>query len=161
MSYDISLYVPLNPICRVSECAEPAIWEIQSSDEHDEALYYSCVNHVGSLLDPEAWHDYILTTINHHDEVVEIGNMTSNVSGMWYLALGGVSLSEYKDKQAKGCIADFERAVAHMDDPENRSTYEAMNPKNGWGSFEGAKSYLSKLLNACREYPEAFIYISY
>jgi hypothetical protein len=35
--------------------------------------------------------------------------------------------------------------------------YKAMNPANGWGTYEGLVEFTEKYLNACRKYPEATI----
>jgi hypothetical protein len=37
--------------------------------------------------------------------------------------------------------------------------YRAMNPANGWGSYESAMADLAWLLEQCREHPKARIYI--
>lgn len=92
--------------------------------------------------------------------VHEVGNMTSNVSGMWRLALDGISLAELHGQECGECIPLLVRAVEHMRDPANTATYEAMNPANGWGNHESATRYLNNLLNACRAHPKATIDIS-
>ncbi|MFJ4828425.1 hypothetical protein ACIP79_00565 [Streptomyces sp. NPDC088747] len=87
----------------------------------------------------------------------DIGNYTSNVSGMWTKALG-YDLCELDNKTAGDCLADLQRAVGAMEgDP---ATYEAMNPRNGWGTYEGASDYLRRLRDACAAYPKATIRIS-
>jgi hypothetical protein len=95
---------------------------------------------------------------NEWPDVVEIGNMTSNVVGMWRAALNGVPLADFHHapcSEAAGPLAD---AVKRMEaDPD---TYRAMNPPNGWGNYEGALAYLRRLAEACAEHPKCRIRIS-
>lgn len=97
----------------------------------------------------------------HPATVCKIGNMTSNVSPMWTTALGGRRLSELGGDTGALLIPVLERALAHINAPENREAYAAMNPKNGWGSHGGAAEYLAKILTACREHPKAVFHASY
>ena len=46
--------------------------------------------------------------------VEDIGNMTSNVSGMWTLALSGTRLADLEGKAGQECIPLLEAAVSHM-----------------------------------------------
>ena len=87
-----------------------------------------------------------------------IGNYTSNVAPMWTEALGH-SLSELSEKNAGESLGALQRAVAAMEAEPGK--YEAMNPRNGWGNYEGALSYLRQLRDACAAYPKATIYISH
>lgn len=88
---------------------------------------------------------------------VEIGNYTSNVFPMWVDALNGTSLREYRGapcSEAAGPLAD---GVKRMEaDPDH---YRAMNPKNGWGDYQGALDYLRRLAEACAQHPKCTIAI--
>jgi len=88
--------------------------------------------------------------------VVDVGNYTSNVAGMWTKALG-YSLSKLENEKANDCIKDLRKAIADMEDKPNE--YKEMNPSNGWGDYEGALSYLRKLLDACVKNPKCKIKI--
>lgn len=35
--------------------------------------------------------------------------------------------------------------------------FQAFNPSNGWGSYEGLVSFVARYLEACREYPTALV----
>ncbi|MFE4857323.1 hypothetical protein [Streptomyces sp. NPDC056670] len=86
----------------------------------------------------------------------DIGNYTSNVSPLWSEALGR-RLADLKDANAGDSLPALKRAVAAMEaDPDK---YRPMNPKNGWGDYEGALQYLRELRNACTAYPNATIHI--
>ncbi len=91
--------------------------------------------------------------------VADVGNMTGNCGGQWYKALG-CSLSALHGKNAGECIPMLEAAVSDMHKPENREAYKALDPPNGWGSLEHARTYLEDLLKACREHPKTTIRIS-
>jgi hypothetical protein len=43
-----------------------------------------------------------------------------------------------------------------ISDPDE---YKKLNPKNGWGDYEGLLKFAREYLQACRDYPEAKIYI--
>ncbi|WP_329114521.1 hypothetical protein [Streptomyces sp. NBC_01353] len=88
----------------------------------------------------------------------DIGNYTANVSGMWQEALGR-RLADYHGMTAADAQADLVRAVRDM--TTDAAKYEAMNPPNGWGDYEGALDYLTRLRNACLAHPKARIRISH
>lgn len=86
-------------------------------------------------------------------------NYTYNVSGMWYKAfplrdnegqptgirgLDGLS-------GAEGAEA-LKAAVAYM--VEHKTELEALNPENGWGSYDGALRLLREMLHYTEGYPE-------
>lgn len=104
--------------------------------------------------------------------VVEIGNYTHNCQGMWSLALSeaskSVDITDLNISEISMCNLDglfaarvyplLRTALDHMDNPENRSTYVAMNPSNNWGDFDSAREYFRTLVQACYENPLCFIY---
>lgn len=107
-------------------------------------------------------YDVWLTIPTGGDEepsVEDVGNYTSNVSGMWRLALG-YSLGDLHGRTAADCIHDLERAVAEISNPVHAATYVAMEPSNKWGSHAGATRYLTALLDACKRHPATRIRIS-
>ncbi len=90
--------------------------------------------------------------------VDDIGNYTSNVAGMWDDALGH-RLADLNGKNAGDSHPRLAQAVANMHAEEDR--YRAMNPRNGWGGYDGALDYLTRLRDACAAHPKARIYISH
>jgi hypothetical protein len=77
---------------------------------------------------------------------------------MWTQALGH-RLADLNETNAGQSLPTLQRAVTAMEaDPEK---YQAMNPANGWGDYEGALDYLRKLRDACAAYPNATIHISH
>lgn len=84
-------------------------------------------------------------------------NYTCNVSCMFSAAIGetptawaGKPASEVRD--ACGKILE---AFA-----SNPAKYRSMNPKNGWGDFEGAREFIRKIQDACADNPDAFVVVS-
>jgi len=100
--------------------------------------------------------------------VADIGNMTSNVAPMWDHALNATGtpgrLKDFGDYKMGMTGAEaaplLERAVLHMEDPANHTTYRGMEPDNGWGSYKGALRCLRAILAACKEHPKAQLYFS-
>jgi hypothetical protein len=103
---------------------------------------------------------------------VEIGNMTYNVNAMFSKALGredmgapaavlfgGVPALSHMDGKRAGDFVDVLRmAVIHM--REHPEQYKPMEPKNGWGSYDGALEYLERLLHACADNPDLMVSFS-
>ncbi len=61
-------------------------------------------------------------------------------------------------KKASDLIEVLQHGYSKLtDDPD---TYKAMNPINGWGSYESLVVFVADYLNACRLYPDAFVRVS-
>lgn len=116
----------------------------------------------------------VINTGLEDTSVYDVGNYTHNCQRMWTLALNAsgfkptaliafwaehdsLDLCLMDGMKASDAYPILEKAVSHMDNPENRATYEAMNPANGWGDFKSAREYLRKLAVACRDYPSCTI----
>lgn len=88
-------------------------------------------------------------------------NYTSNCSMMWDAA--GCPLREWAcDKRgvrtAETLIEPLRAAIAAMEaDP---AKYEAMNPDNGWGSYQTVLPWLRSILSACEQHPKARLHVS-
>lgn len=88
--------------------------------------------------------------------VFEVGNCTSNVSPMWFDALGR-SLGDYHEAPCSEAAGPLRQGIERMRaDPDH---YQAMNPENGWGDYEGALKYLERLYEGCCNHPKATIQI--
>ena len=82
-------------------------------------------------------------------------NITSNLGEMFRTALGYSVLD--LPRTAGDCIEPLERAVHDM--IVSPDIYREMNPPNGWGDYNGALTFLQRLLQACRVYPNATVEI--
>jgi hypothetical protein len=83
-------------------------------------------------------------------------NYTSNCGPMWRAA--GADLAEYHGKPASECIPSLRAAVAAMEaDP---AKYKAMNPENGWGSYDSLLPALREMLAAFESAPVAIVGVS-
>ncbi len=83
-------------------------------------------------------------------------NYTSNVSRMWRTA--GCDLYALKDRKAGDLVPYLERAIWAMRDYPER--YRAMEPDNGWGTYEGCLEFLEKILQGCYAVPSAIVRVS-
>lgn len=95
------------------------------------------------------------TGIGHMVEVYD-WNCTSNVSVMWRTA--GADLAEFDGKLAFDCAPTLADAVRRMeDDPD---TYRAMDPPNGWGSYDTLLPRLKELAFQMIIHPDAIVRVS-
>lgn len=83
-------------------------------------------------------------------------NCTYNVAPMFYAALPIESGLRGLDGMPAAAAAD---ALCHAirameDDP---AKYRAMNPANGWGSYESALEFLRNIHDACVEHPKCSV----
>ena len=85
-------------------------------------------------------------------------NITHNVSRMWRLAGVWDALYGSDGRRAAAYLDTLRAGLAHREaHPEE---YEAMNPPNGWGSYEGAKRFLGQWIAECAAHPDCIIEVS-
>lgn len=90
-------------------------------------------------------------------QIADCGNYTYNVSAMFMKAFGDGGIHNLADMQAGTAIPFIKGAIDHM--RNNAEDYRKLNPKNGWGSYEGAIGYLESILGHCKEHPLTTIQI--
>lgn len=83
-------------------------------------------------------------------------NHTSNTAGMWDKA--GATLRDWEGITASNAEPMLTAAIAEME--ANPDTYRAMEPSNGWGSYESCINFLKSIRDACREHPRCTLNIS-
>ena len=88
-------------------------------------------------------------------------NITHNLSSMAdkagiYYALWRPEERHYY--KGKDLIVPLTRGLKKLKDTPG--VFIAMNPDNGWGSYEGLVTFVELYLNACKEYPNAEIGVS-
>jgi hypothetical protein len=88
-------------------------------------------------------------------EVQDLGNYTWNVSEMFYAAFGADGLRTIEGKSGKDAVPIVRSAIAFMQD--NGAAMRALNPKNGWGDYEGAIEFLKTILDGCLRHPKATV----
>jgi hypothetical protein len=86
--------------------------------------------------------------------IADVGDPTYNMAPMFTKALGE-SIRELDGRTAADVVKQLEEACYDMD--ERPSIYEALNPPNGWGSYTGARQFLSRFLGLCRDHPKATV----
>lgn len=84
-------------------------------------------------------------------------NITHNLTAMWVRADCYGALYESHGKKAGTIVAKLSSAIAYME--EHEDAYRRLNPGNGWGSYEGALSFLRRLRDACQHWQEAVIHV--
>lgn len=84
--------------------------------------------------------------------VSTIGNMTSNVNKMYCKAFDNEDgLDTLNDMQCSEAIKRVSIAIIHM--IKYKDELMLMNPKNGWGNYDGALLYLCDLFEGCIKNP--------
>ena len=83
-------------------------------------------------------------------------NYTSNCACMWDAA--GAPIRDFHGKRAGDCASLLADAIATMEREPER--FIAMNPPNGWGSYESLLPRLRVLLEAFRNAPNAIVEVS-
>lgn len=102
--------------------------------------------------------DLIINTGVEDTSVLDIGNYTSNIGGMYNKAFG----QDWKFINGMNCqeaLPFIINAVLYM--KQNKKDLIKMNPENGWGDYDGALKYLSDLELGCVNHPNCKIEISY
>lgn len=86
------------------------------------------------------------------------GNVTYNLAPMYYKCidkeLGFKKLNEMNCKEA---LPTINKAIEEM--LNNADEYRKLNPKNGWGSYEGLLATLQEMRNCCEKNPDGKIEI--
>ena len=83
-------------------------------------------------------------------------NYTSNCGPMWRAA--GIDLAECHGRDAGRCAEELRAAINTLKaDP---ARFQAMNPPNGWGSFDTLVPALEELLKLFESAPRAIVRVS-
>ena len=85
-------------------------------------------------------------------------NITHNVTPMWHLAGVYDALYNSDGTHAGDWLGALRVGVRDMQD--RPAVYEALNPPNGWGTYEGARRFLERSLAQCERHPKALIEVS-
>lgn len=99
-----------------------------------------------------------INTGKHMTQVYDCGNYTYNVSPMYYKAFGEGGIYSLSAMAGHTAAPFIKGAITTM--RENENEYKALNPSNGFGDYEGAITYLAKILHGCEEHPEAQVFIN-
>lgn len=60
--------------------------------------------------------------------------------------------------KASELVQSLERGLSELIAEPDK--YEAMNPSNGWGSYDGLLAFVASYLSACKNYPNADVEVS-
>jgi len=103
----------------------------------------------------------VTLTRTQETNVYELCGLTHNLTAMAEEA--GIYKVMWRPEEldfgeAGELIPDLERGLALlMEKPER---FKKLNPKNGWGDYEGFVKVVRKYLSACKTYPDAKIWVS-
>jgi hypothetical protein len=81
---------------------------------------------------------------------------TYNLAPMWRKALPMIEST--RDLDGRKC-ADLLTALdaGLLDATKNASAYEALDPTNGWGDYEGFYRIFTKFVRLCNQYPASVV----
>lgn len=85
-------------------------------------------------------------------------NITHNVGAMWTQAGVRDALYNSEGLKASEVLRVLRSGLSLMKKYPNK--FKALNPENGWGNYEGALAFLTSVIAACEEDPDAIIHIS-
>lgn len=91
--------------------------------------------------------------------VEQIANLTWNVLPILDKAFGTYFKDELSQKTGLEALPIIDKAIMYMKEPKNVVTLKALNPTNGWGSYDGTLRTLDKMAQACRWHPKATLII--
>lgn len=85
-------------------------------------------------------------------------NITYNLAPMYYKCIDeNLGFKLLDGMKCKDAIRVLNRAINDL--VKNKEEYEKLNPKNGWGSYEGLLKSLKSLRIACLENPSGKVEI--
>lgn len=85
-------------------------------------------------------------------------NYTHNVREMWIKAGCYDALYSSDGKKASETLPILNQAILHMS--ANADEYRKLNPANGWGSYEGALTFLKEWRDFCEQHLDLLIVVS-
>lgn len=85
-------------------------------------------------------------------------NATHNLNKMWKKAGIYDEVYNSEGKEAYKVVKALKVGLQKM--VENPEEYQELAPSNGWGTYEGALSFLNDIIEACENNPNAEISIS-
>lgn len=84
-------------------------------------------------------------------------NCTSNLARMWRAA--GIDLQLCDGRDAGGCAEGLEAALVNLRADPDR--FRAMDPPNGWGSYDKLVPHLEELLSRWVAAPRAIVRVQH
>jgi len=86
-------------------------------------------------------------------------NITYNLADMYYKCIDKEKgFKKLDGMNCKEALPIINNAIQDM--LNNADEYRKLNPKNGWGSYEGLLSSLQEMRNCCENNPDGIIDIS-
>ena len=79
-------------------------------------------------------------------------NYTYNVSEMWYAAMPDKGIRCIYGLTGRDAVRPLRQIREYMED--NRTEMLALEPENGWGSYEGALQFVNDLIMVSLKIPD-------
>lgn len=99
-----------------------------------------------------------MPTGNGEELTTQSMNYTHNVLPMWRAAGVAEALYDSHGHQAREYLDVLRAGIKNMEDEPAK--YQALNPSNGWGSYDTALPWLREWLIECVKHPDAIIRVS-
>ena len=87
--------------------------------------------------------------ISHDGDSHWVGSMTWNVKPMFVRAMGDGGIHVLEGLPTEEAVPLLDVAIERMADPKQKPNYEALNPPNGWGSYDTALKFLCDIRREC------------
>lgn len=94
----------------------------------------------------------------HAKREIEIfeSNITYNLAPMYYKCIDKeLGLKKLNNMSCKEALPILQNAINDL--IENQEEYEKLNPKNGWGSYDGLLEVIKDMRNCCEDNPDGII----
>lgn len=80
-------------------------------------------------------------------------NVTYNLAGMYYKAIDKEKgFKKLHNMSCETALPIINKAIKDM--IENKEEYKKLNPKNGWGTYEGLLEVFQDMRNVCEQNPD-------
>lgn len=87
------------------------------------------------------------------------GNVTYNLADMYYKAIDKkMGFKKLNEMSCKEALPIINNAIQDMID--NEKEYKKLNPKNGWGNYEGLLEVFRDMRNVCEDNLDGIIEIN-
>ena len=100
----------------------------------------------------------ISITAKREVEIYE-ANITYNLAPMYYQCIDKENgLKKLDNMKCKDALKIIQNGINDM--LNNAEAYRKLNPKNGWGSYEGLLAKLQEMRTCCENNPDGIINVS-
>lgn len=101
--------------------------------------------------------DILTTDVDGNEHWIDVvDGHTYNLTPMWCKALPFIySTMDLDGRSCSSLIPELDAGL--LDATKNAAAYEALNPANGWGDYEGFYRIFAKFVRLCNQYPSGVV----